>query len=71
LIVRAVAGHDPSRFEEIMAWALRDLFLAYLEMMKQRARETYYLDVMVWAILAPHRKRREKQPDLPRILKGI
>jgi hypothetical protein len=54
-----------------MAWALRDLFLAYLEMMKERARESYYLDTLVWAILAPHRKRRQQQPELPRILKGM
>ena len=65
-----MAGHDPARVEEVRDWPLRELFLAYLAREKERARGQYYIDVLVWAILAPYQKHRQSPPALPKILKG-
>jgi hypothetical protein len=50
---------------------LRDLFLAYLAILKERARLDYWARMIVWASLVPYQKRPDPQPDVPRILKGI
>ena len=53
----------------MIEWPLRDLFLHFTEMLKDRAREQYRTDVLVWAILAPYQKRASKPPAIPSILK--
>ncbi|MGH9685288.1 MAG: hypothetical protein ACRD4S_16960 [Candidatus Acidiferrales bacterium] len=53
-----------------MDWPLRDLFLAFIDRMKEAARRNYETELLVWAILAPHQKSRTKPPDLPKILRG-
>ena len=45
------------------------MFLAYLALLKEQARKAYQFDVLVWAALAPHQKRRSKPPDIPVILR--
>ena len=70
MMIRSAAGFDPSRFEEVSDWPLRDLFLAYLERQKEIARASYHTELLIWASLAPYSKRRQKAPDLPKILKG-
>jgi hypothetical protein len=70
MMIRSAAGFDPARFEEASHWPLRDLFLNYLERQKEIARENYHTELLIWAALAPHRKRASKAPDLPKILKG-
>lgn len=69
-MIRRVARHDPARFDAVRAWPLRELFLAFLADEVVLAREAYHVDYLVWAILAPHRKRQEKPPAVPKILKG-
>jgi hypothetical protein len=69
MIVREVAGHDPARFDEVMSWALREIFLTYEAKMKVEARRSYEAEVLVWATLAPHQKNPPKAPDLPKILR--
>lgn len=64
-----MAGHDPGRFDEVMDWPLRDLFLGFLERVQERARQNYQTELLVWAALAPHQKRQSKPPDLPAVLK--
>jgi hypothetical protein len=50
-----------------MEWTLRDLFVAYVEHLKQAARKTYDLDLLVWATLAAG-GAKIKRPDPPAIL---
>jgi hypothetical protein len=50
-----------------MAWALRDLFVAYVERMKESAARAYEVDRMVWATLAAGGAKL-KPPDPPSIL---
>jgi len=64
-----MAGHDPSRFEVVMDWPLRDLFLGYLARLKEQAQRNYEIETLVWAALAPHQKRQTKPPRLPDILR--
>ena len=70
MMIRSAAGFDPARFEEVRDWPLRDLFLNYLERQKEIARENYHTELLIWAVLAPYRKRPSRAPDLPKILKG-
>jgi len=70
MIVREVAEYDPARFDALMDWPLRDLFLAFIERLKRQARRSYEVDVLVWAVLAPYQKRQTKPPGLPAILRS-
>jgi hypothetical protein len=54
----------------VLDWPMRDLFLAYLARLQEQVRAQYYVDVLVWASLAPYQKRAEKPPSMPKILKG-
>lgn len=53
-----------------MDWPLRDLFLAYIEELRESARWSYQLELLVWSVLAPHQRRQTKPPDVPRVLRG-
>jgi hypothetical protein len=53
----------------VLDWPLRELFLAFVERMREHARRAYELDVLVWAVLAPYQKRRTNPPELPSILR--
>lgn len=65
-----VAKFDRDRMFQVFDWPLRDLFLAYLEAMRDAALANYNRDVLVWATLAPHQRRQTKPPDVPRVLRG-
>lgn len=53
-----------------MDWPLRDLFLAFIDRMRDQARRNYELELVVWALLAPHQQRPPKPPDVPAVLRG-
>jgi hypothetical protein len=53
-----------------MDWPLREMLLALVAQMQERARQMYDRDVLVWAMLAPYQKGRSKPPSLPEILRG-
>ena len=53
-----------------MGWALRDSFLAYVSFLKDRALRNYEMQLLVWAMLAPHQKSPGKAPAMPKILRG-
>lgn len=53
-----------------MDWPLRDMFLAYIDRLKDDARKHYEFEVLVWAALAPHKKKPGKPPDVPAILRS-
>lgn len=53
-----------------MDWPLREMFLAYLALLKEQARKAYQFDVLVWAALAPYQKRQSRPPDIPVILRS-
>lgn len=52
-----------------MQWPLRDIFVHFLEQLKDHAREQYRADLLRWAVLAPYQKRASKPPAIPSILK--
>jgi hypothetical protein len=62
--------HDPARYDGALDWPMRDLFEAYLARVKDQTLVQYYVDVLVWATLAPYQKQKESPPPLPKILKG-
>jgi hypothetical protein len=43
--------------------------LAYVERMKDAALRSYKAEVLVWATLAPHQRRKKDPPAIPAILK--
>lgn len=69
-MIRSAAGADPARFEAVFDWSLRDLFLSFIARVKEETRAEYYVDLLIWASLAPYQKRRQKPPSVPKILKG-
>jgi hypothetical protein len=70
-MIREVANFDPARVEVVLDWGLRDVLLAYVAILKERERTKYYVDLLLWAMLAPYVKRKERPPQLPKILKGV
>lgn len=65
-----MAGFDPARFDDVLEWPLRDLFLGFIERMRDQMRRNYEVELLVWAVLAPHQKRQSKPPDVPALLRG-
>jgi hypothetical protein len=65
-----MAGFDPGRYAEVMDWPLRDLFLGFIERLRDQARRNYEVEMLIWATLAPHQKRQQKPPDVPALLRG-
>jgi len=45
------------------------LFLAFVEYLRASARENYHVEMIVWALTAPHRKHPGRPPDIPSILR--
>lgn len=45
------------------------MFLNFTERIRQRARETYEFDYLIWAVTAPYQKEQKKPPKIPLILK--
>jgi hypothetical protein len=56
--------------EKVFEWPLRDIFLAYIERLRESARRNYEIELIVWSSLAPHQRRKTDPPALPRILRG-
>jgi len=50
-----------------MDWPLRDIFVAYVERLKDSARDAYEIDLLVWAMFAASGSKVRK-PDPPSIL---
>jgi hypothetical protein len=44
--------------------------MAYLAQLREQARTQYFVDLLVWASLAPYMKEKKAPPSLPKILKG-
>jgi hypothetical protein len=51
-----------------MDWPLRDLFIAFVERLKDAAIERHRAEVLIWAVLAPWQKQQTRPPALPAIL---
>lgn len=52
-----------------MNWPLRDLFLQYVDRLREAARGNYEMELLVWAILAPYQKQSTRPPVVPSILR--
>lgn len=53
-----------------MRWPIRDGLLAYLARVRAELREQYYVNLLVWASIAPNEKNPRKPPRLPPLLAG-
>jgi hypothetical protein len=51
-----------------MDWALRDLLIAYLDLLVNAAQHAYEVNMHIWAVLAAA-GGKVKRPDPPAILK--
>jgi hypothetical protein len=69
-MVRELAGWDPGRAKTIIRWPLREALLSYVSQLQKQAWRLYRFDSLIWAVLAPHAKKRTDPPKLPQILKG-
>ena len=66
-MIRELSGYDPDRAEVIAGWPVREGLLCYLNKLRERARENFRTDVMVWAFQSPYCKA--DPPKLPAVLK--
>jgi len=67
-----VAGHDLSRYWEIMRWPIGELLAAHEAHVISEATAAYQSQVLQWTILAASGRAKEnKPPKLPAILKGL
>lgn len=53
----------------VLGWPLRELLLAYVEIMKAEALETYRHAQLVYWVQVPNVKKPGKPPTVPRILR--
>jgi len=65
-----VAGYDPERAARIyQRWTLEDFLAKVKHEYRQEAIEQYRFEVIQWALLAPHTKKRTDAPEVPAILR--
>ena len=69
-MVRELAGWDPEQARTIIRWPLREALLSYVARLKDEAIKAFRFESLMWAILAPHAKKKSDPPKLPTILKG-
>lgn len=43
--------------------------MAFVERMKEEAAAQYRNDLLVWAAMAPHMKKKAKPPQIPAVLR--
>lgn len=72
-MVRELAGWQPDRYQAVLRWPLREAFWAYLEKLREDAREQFAREQMMWCMLAPHTSKKNQidQPKPPAILKDL
>lgn len=64
-MIREVAGNNASRYEEISAWPLGEVLLAFERRARDRAEERHKFAILSWQIGG-----QGKPPEPPGILKG-
>lgn len=53
----------------MLRWPLREGLLRYAHLMREWAREDYRFQVLTWAPQSPYLTKKDKPPEVPRILK--
>jgi hypothetical protein len=67
-VIRTLADYDPDALERVLHWPIREGLMAYQARLRREAAQRYSEELTIWAILAPHTKKRSKPPQRPRIL---
>lgn len=69
--MREVAGWDFDKARRVARWPLREVLLANLERMKDRALEAFRWEAMQYAVAAPWSRKDSgaKPPQVPEILR--
>lgn len=70
-LVVELAGQDLDRVDRVLRWPIREALLVYLRRLQDQALEDYRFRRLEFCILAPHKKRPGKPPEVPEILKGF
>jgi hypothetical protein len=68
-VVRAVAGHDPLRYEAVLDLPLREALIAYEARLREVARDDYRLALLQYTLMAAAGAKLNP-PEIPAILRG-
>jgi len=68
-LVRELAGGDYDKTKVVSRWPIREALMAYLHQLKRDAMESYRMEFLAWASMAPHSANKVEPPPLPEILK--
>jgi hypothetical protein len=68
-VVREVAGGNFNDAVIVSRWPIREVLMVYLERCKRAATETYRMEYLAWASMAPHASKKIDPPEIPAILK--
>jgi hypothetical protein len=69
-MVRELADWDPARAACVVRWPLREALLGYVAILRAEALKAYRFETLLWAMLAPHAKKKTSPPKIPDLLKG-
>jgi hypothetical protein len=71
LLVRELADWNPSRYDEITSWPIREALLSYEQKLRRDAIEEFRFDVMIHTLRGPWVKKPSdnKAPKVPEILR--
>lgn len=69
-VVRELAGGNYHEAAIVSRWPIREALMAYLERVKREAMETYRMEFLAWASMAPHSAKKIDPPEIPDILKA-
>ncbi len=54
--------------QQVVRWPLREALLSYVARLKEAALQVFRFESLMWAVLAPHAKKKSNPPKVPAIL---
>lgn len=71
MLVRELAGWDPSEYDRVLCWPLREALLSFEHHLRIEARTDYQQDLLRYAVVVPwiEKEKDRRPPELPLILK--
>jgi hypothetical protein len=68
--VRAVSGFDYEKAQRVARWPLVEVLYAYLERVRDGARDNFHLQLLLYAICPPSKGSNRRPPQASSILKA-
>ena len=67
-IARTVARYDFNALQRVVTWPIREVLVAYVEHLHQRAAHAYEQDISNFTVIAVNSSKKLDPPEMPELL---